>query len=319
MIRCPRYHPNKDVRWSQWERDIELFLGHDALLDLFALYGFAPEGDTLRERLGGAVAFASEAWDYRRRQQARERWEISDDDEIVRAHGEEIVSCAEALGMLDDSIPVFADGIDAILVLGGARAANHNRAMTAAELRRPSCGKPVPVVGLASFRPIGEIEVPYARSVLPGAEAGDTTEYDVMRAAMESVFDLGAVVEQACRHAGDHMDWATCSYRDGIHVIAAPSTDPGRRANTLDTLMFLNQVMPQPPRSRIACVTSPIYVGYQTATLVPLAIESGWEIRMVGSVVDSSIPPVTTNILQELKGALDAMGRSLEWRPGARG
>lgn len=315
MIRCPEYHPDRNIRWHQWEEEIDAFLGQDALLDLFALYGFALEGNAMRERLANAVAFASDAWDYRRRQRAGERWEVSDIDAVVVAHEEEILACAKELGMTDDSLPADAGDVDAILVLGGARTANYDRAVTAAELRRRCRQESVPVVGLASFRPIGEVEVPHVTRILPDAEAGGTTEYDVMRASLEDVLDTGDVVRHDARRAGDNADWEVCSHRNGIHVMAAPSTDPGRRANTLDTLLFLGQVMPLPPRSRIVCVTSPIYVGYQTAALVPLAIGRGWEIRLVGSRVDASIPQVTTNVLQELKGALDAMGKSLDQSP----
>lgn len=318
MIRCPRYHPDESVRWDQWEEEIDAFLQQEALLHLFDIYGFEPEGHALRERLANAVAFASATWDYRRRQQARERWEVADADDVVAAHADEIVSCARELGMVDDSLPSSEDDFDLILILGGARTANYDRTMTAAELRRTLRRQHVPIVGLTACRPIGEAEVPHVAHVLPDVEAGITTEYDVMRASMASVLPVGDVMRQDGRQSGDNMGWATCSYRNGVHVLAAPSTDPSRRANTLDTFLFLRQAMPVPPRSRMVCVTSPIYIGYQTATLVPLAIECGWEILLVGSKVDASIPSVTTNILQELKGTLDAMGKSLDKCPYAR-
>lgn len=309
MLKCPPYSPSIEARQSAWEKSVSEYVFSDALSELLGLFNANITGETLQSRIGQIRAFAKERWDYRRKSGSGERWTVQDEDPIVISNIETILDCARRLGMI--GVKSQRNDGDYIMPLGGARAANLDRVQEAKRLLDLS-EKQAPVIALTAKRPLGEIEIPYVADYVDGACAKTTTEFDVMCRAMETT--LGT---PATGHEGEEVEnapnlgWAINHY--GRHcVVCAPSSDPEhRRANTADTLQFFQDRFAPEPGSVLLLTTSSIYVSYQTASLVPLALKHGWEIELSGSGDANQHNDVISNYLQEIKGTIEAIASSL--------
>jgi hypothetical protein len=60
-----------------------------------------------------------------------------------------------------------------------------------------------------------------------------------------------------------------------LRLMAAPTTDPSRRANTADAFAFFAQRIPAEQRRRVLVITSAIYVPYQFLIAAPGLLDDG--------------------------------------------
>ena len=94
-----------------------------------------------------------------------------------------------------------------------------------------------------------------------------------------------------------------------LFSLAAPSSDPSRRANSVDTFEFFLKHFDIQKGQHLLLVTSSIYVPFQLLRFIPLAIEKGFYVDCVGC--DPTLPSTAfsqpSNYLQETKAAINAM------------
>lgn len=279
MLVCPPYTEETQERLAAWRASVRAFIDSEAMSDLLGYFDCRPTKTSLYEKIEQIRSFIGIRWNYRG---GSERWTVADRDPVVERYYWRILACAGELGLI--GIKSSRRDADYLLPLGGARTANHDRMKEARRLRDLS-QRPVPVAALAAMRPVSEIEIPCIRGDLPEARAGVTTEYDVMCRALDLYFP-----------------------KEG-RVFCAPDKEPGRRANTFDTFRYFCD-REQPPRGSVLLfTTSSIYINYQTAALMPLAMERGLELVFSGSGTPGAYDDVVSNYLQEIKGTIDALSR----------
>lgn len=268
-----------------------------ALLDAF---GFAP---LPRAPLADSLAAAgrcSERWDYRK---GRERHEAVPEtfppalDDLIRA-------TTRALGLVGRQEPPAAT-YDHVLVLGGGVRTMLARATLAADLIRSGL-LAATVAGLGSMRPLeGEEETTRRFGLRPCP-----TEGDAVHEALRATFRLNG---PSAGRSGS--DWWVRSYPESapqVHVLAAPSTRPGIRANTADTLTgWARLVAPHVEGARLLLVTTDMYVPFQHCDAVRvLGLGFGCAIDTVGFSTASNpyvAPARTFEVLQEVRSAIHAM------------
>jgi len=249
-----------------------------ALVAKFGGAGLTP-GEPLASRLAKLDAF-SDRWDYRK---GGERYvEITADLDADKEHL--ALAAATALGLVTPVAPRHRD-YDHVLVLGGMVRACILRPQLAAELLGESVSAPA-VTALGAFRELGRGEPEIvAKARLTGIE----TEYDAMEAGMRRAFALGAPdAEQGGDDPNPYLSWRVRTFhdRDGrpIAVVAAPTTDPTRRANTPDTYAYwASNLAKLRPGQRVLLVTTTIYVPYQhVGAIGMLGLPYGVELDTVG-------------------------------------
>ena len=143
----------------------------------------------------------------------------------------------------------------------------------------------VSVIALSGTRPINEVERPFLAEYAPNA----VTEYDAISSGMERVFSLRSdqYNEEEHRDSNINLSWAKRTYVDRyrdntIISLAAPSSDPGRRANSRDTFEFYLDRFKIHQGAKLLLVTSCIYVPFQLLRFMDLAIEKGFYVDCVG-------------------------------------
>ncbi len=317
-IQCPPLKKNRNERIRSLFQSIASWVFSKALEELVQLFGGTISAKRLDERIGELNRFV-DVWDFRARQsKSGERWEIKD-DVFVLEHEQYIFHRAYQLGLMSIEEPLLSP--DYILPLGGARRSNFDRAMLT---RRTSddWGESLKrVVALTGFRPLAEIEYPYL-DYAPGA----IYEFDAMNAALTIAFSLeeDQYREERGEEENINLQWANREYLKSykgvrINSLSAPSKDPERRANSLDTFLFFLEKFAVPEKSRLLLVTSCIYVPYQLMKFIPLAIEKNLYVDCIGvkpAVVMKEDKIVflnnlalskASNYLQEIKGSVNAI------------
>jgi hypothetical protein len=249
-----------------------------ALVDKFGGAGLTP-GEPLASRLAKLDAF-SDRWDFRK---GGERYvEITTDLDADEEHL--ALAAATALGLVTPVAPRHRD-YDHVLVLGGMVRACVLRPRRAAELLGESVSAPA-VTALGAFRELGGDEPELAAAA---GLAGIETEYDAMEAGMRQAFGLRMLGEE--RSGNDpnpFLSWRVRTFRDRegrpIAIVAAPTTDPTRRANTPDTYAYWARNLAKlRPGQRILLVTTTIYVPYQhVGAIGMLGLPYGVEVDTVG-------------------------------------
>lgn len=199
---------------------------------------------------------------------------------------------------------------DYVLALGGARMANLDRCETAKEVCAKYPESDIPVIALTGMRPINEIERPSLACYAPGAQ----TEYEAMCGGMSKAFNLSKASYEEDIHEDENINlaWAERHYNDNsrrIHVLSAPSSDPGRRANSMDTFEFFMKCYKLEPGVRVLLVTSCIYVPFQLMKFTKLALEKGIYVECIGNKHQLGSPSVlnAASYLQELKATINAI------------
>lgn len=277
------------------------------LVDAFGGAGIAPTDD-LSTRLEKLTTF-SERWDFRKGEERN----LAQTMEFADTHADLIASAARALGLVDSRPPRF-DRYDHMVVLGGLIRACILRPRLAASIL--SGGIQVgTVTGIGAFRPLGGDEPTLAEAAgLPGL----ATEFDAMVAGMRQAFRLGEPRSERGRGAPDNpnLSWRVHEYvteaGTTVTVVAAPTTDPTRRANTPDSYKYLAEELVQVQGGeRVLAVTSAIYIPFQHADAIRmLGLGYGVHVDTVG--VDTTVvrePELRqtfkpSQYLQEVRSAL---------------
>lgn len=241
----------------------------------------------------------SARWDFRG---GAERLEI--DSASLEEHDEGLLTDAAELGMTAADRPE-SRRYDHALVLGGTALASIYRLRRLYELR--DRGLEIGQVAvLTALREVGEPELqivherPEIADIVAQAPA---TEFDVMVHATESFSRSSSTLERT-PNPNPNLEAAQARIADAV-VLAAPSADPERRANSRDNYdVYANQIG---PTDSVLVVTSSIYLPYQFF----IALQAlGWEqprtIEAVGFPPEwmQGILTGPENVLQELRSAL---------------
>lgn len=313
LLKCPACMEEKAGRLEQLAESIGSWLCSDGMKQLIRLssgkedeiYGEARLGQIL----GRLHSFASSHWDFRRmRGGGGERWLVTEDG-LAKQREEEIFDAAGRLGMTGAVLQ--KKEYDFILPLGGARMQNLFRPQMAKKVIDEQGLTGCKVIGLSGFRPINEIELPAISAYAPGAP----TELEAMRAGLSKVFylpEFQTVKEK--KEENINLSSVILKYHglyqgNEVYCVAAPSKDPGRRADSYDTFCYFIEQFAVLPKSRLLLVTSSIYVPYQWMKFMGIAMEYNLEVDCVGlsdDITGGGFSPAT-NYLQEVKAALDAM------------
>ena len=282
----------------------------------------SPAMQKLVERFGGSIDDSASLmnivndlnsfvniWDFRKLQAGGgERWNITDTEKVLE-NKDLIFECATELGLVNQTEPVFNP--DYILPLGGARMSNLFRPGQAKKTLESHQDCSAAVVALSGKRPINEIETEFINQYAPDA----STEYDAICSGLEKSFGLEHEYHETDFVTPNlNMQWAKREYselyRDSrIFSIAAPSSDPKRRANSFDTFEFFMEQFDVKEGSKVLLVTSAIYVPFQLLKFMPIALKENIMVDCIG--VDSTQAGTQfnqpVNYLQELKGAVNAV------------
>jgi len=256
-----------------------------------------PEG-SLEQRVEALHDFSAR-WDFRG---GAERLEIQ--PAALKDHDESLLRDAAELGMTAADRPA-SDRYDHALVLGGTALASIYRLRRLYELREAGLeiGR---VAVLTALRQVGEPELQLVRERAEIAAIVDDsppTEFDVMVRATELFSGASATVERM-PNPNPNLESAQAQVGDAV-VLAAPSADPERRANSRDNYdVYASQIG---LADSVLVVTSSIYLPYQFF----IALQAlGWEhprtIEAVGFPPEWMRGVLTgpQNVLQELRSAL---------------
>lgn len=294
----------------------------DPIRKLFCLFRIIPSMDDLcRLYKGKDFLFSLQqqiamVWDFRKMQREATssdgeaaRWLLKN-TEFTEAHRNEIMAAAEGLGLVNETDSIF-DEVDYILPLGGARMSNLYRPMLARRTADKISVKEG-IVALSTYRPIAESEKEgyidtYAHEAL--------TEFDAMSKGMIKAFDVAEKYHDEKKQnenmnlASNVREYEETYNGSPLYVIAAPSSDENRRANSADCFDYFFRSFDVKKGSKILNCTSQIYVPYQQVRALKYAIKHDVEFDTIG-YSDNSNTKVTfgpVNYLQEIKGTIDAM------------
>ncbi|GAA4572601.1 hypothetical protein GCM10023176_35890 [Micromonospora coerulea] len=261
---------------------------------------------SLADRLRALEEFSATRWDYRKGQFERHQ---AVGETFMAPTDARIRSAARSLGLAGRVVPRNRR-FDHVLVLGGGVRTMMARADLAATILRQGV-RATSVAGLGSLRPIPEQNVIAARLGL-----GDVaTEGDAVDEALRHAFDAAPATEQRSGMTETGQAWWVRFHGDvqpPVHVLAAPSTRTGQRANTADTLIgWAELLQPASIGARVLLVTTDIFVPFQHCDAVRLlGLRYGCDVETVGfdSSANPWVSPVRTSaILQEVRSAIRSM------------
>jgi hypothetical protein len=271
-----------------------------AMTALLAGFGQRPlPTGPLAGRLAALEAISARIWDYRHGLERHETAGETFDEErtaLIRA-------AAGALGLA--ARPPAHREYDHVLVLGGWVHTMMARAELAAAVLRDGVTAAT-VAGLGSVR---ELE----RQVdgLPVCP----TEGDAVDLGLRHAFGLDRPTGIRSGVSDTGRPWWLRSYEDAdpaVHVLAAPATRPGMRANTADSLVgWAEIVRPAPKGCRLLVVTTDIFVPFQhcdTIRLLGLPYDCTIDTIGVDTAANRWVPPHEPfAVLQEVRSAIRSM------------
>lgn len=278
-----------------------------AMAALLTEFGDRPRRDgPLVDRLAALERFSADHWDYRKGTLERHQ---APGESFTASTEARIRSAARSLGLAGRVVPRHRQ-FDHVLVLGGGVRTMMARAHLAATLLRQGV-RAASVTGLGSLRAIAE-QNPVAGGLGLGEVA---TEGDAVDEALRHAFGTAGFVDQRCGVTGTGQPWWLRFHPDvrpPVQVLAAPSTRPGRRADTADTLTGWAELMrPRLAGARLLVVTTDIFVPFQHCDAVRLlSLRYGCQVETVGfdSSTDPWVPPAATSaVLQEVRSAIRSM------------
>lgn len=292
-LEVPKENGSEAVR-----RFVADWINQPALRRIVEAEGGHWPGGSVEEQVEALHDFSSR-WDFRG---GAERLEIR--SASPGEQDEDLIADAGELGMTAADPPV--DGrYDHALVLGGTALASIYRLRRLYELRDEGVDVEQVAV-LTALRKVGEPELQLVRerSEIADIVAGSpATEFDVMVRATESFSHSDSAVERT-PNSNPNLEAAQARVGDAV-VLAAPSANPDRRANSRDNYdVYSNQIGPS---DSVLVVTSSIYLPYQFF----IALQAlGWEqprtIEAVGFPPEwmRGILTGPENVLQEIRSAL---------------
>jgi len=245
---------------------LQAWIASEAFVAVLDAFGAPDLPADLGAQLATLDDFSAEHWDFRggkERNEAR-RAELEPDVEEL------VLSAAEALGLRGQSTPRF-DEYDHILILGGLVRACILRPRLARKLVDDGL-RVGEITGLGAFRELRGDELELVKVArIPSA----TNEVEAMTSGMVSAFGLGEPdsVEGDESESNLYRRWLVTKFSGlpPLTIVAAPTRDDARRANTPDTYEYWAQNiarLDQNPGSRILLVTSAIYIPFQHAGAV---------------------------------------------------
>jgi len=255
-----------------------------------------------KDVLSWLEAFSATHWDFR---EGRER-NLAVDARLSDTQAALVVDLAPELGLSGQETPSRLD-YDAVLMTGGMIRAGivkprHVAALVENGLRAPK------VIFLGGFRPFAGDEIELA-AVL-GVD-GDN-EFAAMLAGMELAF--GPLGDPTVDGNDSWREYRWNSDLLTLSVLAAPSSEPDRRANSADTYRFWAEHRAVGTAS-VLVVTTPIYVPYQGAAAVEvLGLEYGFAVETIATSAaandlgEYTQPFLPAHHLQELRSAVRGMG-----------
>ncbi|MFP7760690.1 hypothetical protein [Marisediminicola sp. LYQ134] len=287
---------------------IDAWVASDALHSVVAAFG----GDVPRsggdDALGYLDGFSSAHWDFRRGRERDSLAATGIDPEVTAV----VMRAALALGQSGRTVPQRGH-YDSIVLTGGmVRAGLVKPRFVASLLARGVTADEI--VFLGAHRRFSAPESELARLL----DVDGDDEVDAMSVGMVRAFGLGI---DECRvstggegtGAWSTIDWTSPERR--YRVVAAPSADPSRRADTAATFRLWGSTCA--PGRRVLVVTTPVYVPYQaTVATETLGLGGGSPVETVGTDAAANDLGVhtqeflATHHVQELRSAVRAM-RSL--------
>ena len=274
-----------------------------ALLEAFGQPPLRP--GSVAARLDELERFSLDRWNFRsgkERNEARRETFEPGMDALIR-------SATAALGLAGRQAPVGRD-FDHVLVLGGGVRTMVGRSVLAAQILDSGVCTGT-VAGLGSTRPL----VSWQAAARELGLRDCPTEGDAVAEGLRRAFRLGEPIERSSGRTALDQEWWLRSYPDStpvVHVLAAPSTQPPRRAVTGDTMIgWADLAESSPHDARVLVVTSDLFVPFQhCVALALLGIRYGCSVETVGfdTTTGEFLPPTTTaQLLQETRSAIDTM------------
>lgn len=307
---CPDCDKSVDGRRQELLNNISAWVNSEALRTMVSVFGYEIPNCALKEKINWLNEFADE-WDYRKKQSGEgERWNVTEDP-IALANSDVILNCVRELGLVDIEYPLQMP--DYILPLGGARLSNYARPAKAKDVidKMNICDKTI--VALSGTRPINDVERPFLEEYAPMA----LTEFEAMSKGLEKVFSLHEedFSEEYNSNNNINLEWALRSYNERycgnrVMSLAAPSSDPNRRANSRDTFEFFLDKFHLTEGMKLLLVTSCIYVPFQLLRFMDLAIDRGFYVDCVGMPNDDKKGTAfsqISNYCQETKATINAI------------
>lgn len=302
--------------WSYEERkknlldQLENWINSQKLEELISHFGSKVPNDlSFKERVKWINDFANHNWDYRKN--IGERWNLTELD-LPDDTKQLIHETAEELGLRTISDPV--GNFNYILPLGGARLSNYDRPLLAKETLERNKPDVCKIIGLSGMRPINEIEIPYLEEYAPGAQ----TEFEALTEGALKAFDIQNTDFEEIKgnRSNPNLDWTIRNYKMPFknyffYSIAAPSSDPSRRANSRDTFKFFLKQFNITSNDKLLLVTTAIYVPFQLLGFIDLALENKFSVDCIGNFPISSFSGYI-NYLQEIKATINQVSRLVE-------
>lgn len=297
---------------------IDRWARSSALAEVVAHFdgSFFPHDLALGDLLAWLDEF-SERWDYRKE---NERNLVAEPPSFASGTEKLVLASARALGLVGTT-RVQGGHYDHVLILGGLMRANLARPLYAARLLEKGTISAGSVTALGGYRPLKGDEIELVdRIVNQGLlERAPADELDAMDAGVRNAFGVGEpLTERGEESETVGASWRVREYATStglpVRVVAAPSTAPGRRANTADTYAwFASEIAQLEPGQRVLLVTSDIYVPYQHAdALRMLALPYGVDVETAGMRPGDVDPRLSHefkphNYLQEIRSTIRAL------------
>ena len=277
-----------------------------ALAAVLAEFGHQPVATgSLADRLADLDAFAAERWNYRK---GLERHQAVGED-FPPGVDARLRDGLEALGFLGTRGP-RSGSYDHVLVLGGGIRTMLARTGLAASVLIGV--ETMTVTGIGSVRELaGQEETARRFGLEPCATEGDAVDE-----TLRQRFRLGrpADVRSGTNELGRPYWIRSYGAAPAFHVLAAPATRPGQRANTADGFIgWATQVAPPLAGAALLLVTTDIFEPFlHCVALRTLAVPHGCRVETIGfdsRACEYIEPTKTFAILQEVRSAISSMRR----------
>lgn len=220
------------------------------------------------------------------------------------SHTAALVDAAGPLGMLNTPPPSLPR-YDITIVLGGTTTGNNLRARFAAALSVDGIGIGE-VVGLAAERALTDDE---------RDATGYDTESEHLESVLSALFDQEGggpldATERKAKGKSETIGLERCGHR----LLTAPSSRPGKRADTEDAIRYLAHHVPASERESVLIITSAIYVSYQFLVVAPPLLADGSRyVEVVGTPTATDGPPgiLAQRVGQEVHATIVTLARRL--------
>ena len=324
-ILCPASNLSKNERILNIINNFSNWINTDEFKELIYIFGghYLPQYNTIDQICWLKEEFI-DVWDYRKRQREAltkegeaARWLLKNDN-LIDKNRTIIYDAAKILGLIGNRNTIYSNA-DYILPLGGARMSNLRRCELANQ-QLQTLQNHTKIVALSGMRPISDSE---RKGFIDTYAPNATTEYDAICCGMKKAFkNIYGSEDELQENSNPNLSYAIKHFlikgeqNYEAYALAAPSTDPSRRANSADCFKFFFQKFHVKKHSKIINCTSEIYCPYQQVRSLSFAIDYQVEFDTIGFpfylnnvVFDENNQQLSepVNYLQEMKATIDAM------------